>query len=321
MSDTVVLTAPRFRDSQRLQRAANNSPALRPPEQSDAVKRLQQSLVEIGFSMPISLRSGAPDGIYGAETRAVVRQFQERRGLRPDGIVGRETLSLLDKLFADEIRPHTPVIPPSCPTVEGPAAATFAAYIDLVDCAAKTRGLTTRDTLALLRQATVARSGDPILDQGFWADTILSPRFENFVELTDDPAVAIVSKSTPVADAQGSRIVSTLHLLAGLEAMCAPSAEVELGRARGATAILRAPSEAVATWLHYLVLIALRKALDDTRADAPGDWSGYFASDNPVHTAPLEGAVDAYAIRHGLSGIDCEETTVNYSRQVGIFPV
>ena len=79
------LTA-RFQSVPRMQTAVQNSPPLMKPENSPAVAALQQTLVDLGFAMPISMAKGKPDGIYGDETFRVVRQFQSQNGLKPDGI-------------------------------------------------------------------------------------------------------------------------------------------------------------------------------------------------------------------------------------------
>jgi chitosanase len=52
------------------------------------VRTLQEALNLHGFS-------NAPDGIYGPLTEALVKQFQESKGLRVDGIVGPATRSAL----------------------------------------------------------------------------------------------------------------------------------------------------------------------------------------------------------------------------------
>ena len=68
---------------------------------------LQRALDDLGFSMPISAprKAAPPDGIYGQETAATVRKFQQREGLGVDGIAGRQTLTRLDQIFiADAVR-------------------------------------------------------------------------------------------------------------------------------------------------------------------------------------------------------------------------
>jgi hypothetical protein len=74
--------------------------------------------------MPISFRGGKPDGIYGKETTAVVRQFQIDQGFSPDGWdgrAGRDTLTRLDQLFPapKPVPPKPPPPPPPIPPRRG----------------------------------------------------------------------------------------------------------------------------------------------------------------------------------------------------------
>jgi peptidoglycan hydrolase-like protein with peptidoglycan-binding domain len=94
-----MLVCPRFRNHERLQRAADNSPPLRQGESGDGVAVLQQALVHLGYAMPRSDKGEDFDGIYGPETAATVRKFQQTRALVPDGVAGRETLSTMDRIF------------------------------------------------------------------------------------------------------------------------------------------------------------------------------------------------------------------------------
>jgi hypothetical protein len=83
-----------------LQSAAENSPAMNWGEVGDAVRLVQQALLDLDFQMPISTRRhGSPDGIFGNETKDRVRAFQARHGLATDGIAGRNTLARLDQLL------------------------------------------------------------------------------------------------------------------------------------------------------------------------------------------------------------------------------
>jgi len=65
-----------------------------PPMQGDDVLKLQQRLLELGYT-----EVGAPDGIFGKMTDAAVRRFQQNNGLEVDGYVGPKTWK---KLFSAE---------------------------------------------------------------------------------------------------------------------------------------------------------------------------------------------------------------------------
>jgi hypothetical protein len=97
-----VLVSNKFSPHDRLQRAANNHPALKRREPvSVAVKAVQEALVEIGYPMPNSTLPGdGLDGNYGRETVQTVKVFQAQNGLEPiDGKAGRKTLGLLDAMM------------------------------------------------------------------------------------------------------------------------------------------------------------------------------------------------------------------------------
>jgi hypothetical protein len=61
-----------------------------------AVTQLQKGLVALGFS------AGQPDGRFGATTEAAVVDFQQSNDLTPDGIVGTDTIRLLNAALARE---------------------------------------------------------------------------------------------------------------------------------------------------------------------------------------------------------------------------
>ena len=101
------LKSEKYAGNGRLQNAFDNNPPLKIFAQGEAVRLVQEGLVADGFAMPVSTKaSGELDGIFGAETFRVVKQFQQKyadEGLlkptgRPDGIVGRHTMGKLDQL-------------------------------------------------------------------------------------------------------------------------------------------------------------------------------------------------------------------------------
>ena len=59
-----------------------------------AVTQLQKGLVALGFS------AGQPDGAFGATTEAAVIDFQQSNDLPPDGLVGTDTVRLLNAALA-----------------------------------------------------------------------------------------------------------------------------------------------------------------------------------------------------------------------------
>jgi peptidoglycan hydrolase-like protein with peptidoglycan-binding domain len=105
------LKSRRFSGNARLQSASENNPPLRKGAKGEAVALVQQTLIELGFDMPISTAQGTapPDGIYGDETVTTVYKFQAQQGFQKDGIAGHDTLHRLDDLVAakepDENRP------------------------------------------------------------------------------------------------------------------------------------------------------------------------------------------------------------------------
>ena len=99
---TDKLQSPRFAGDARLERVYHNAPPMRQGEIHEAVKKIQQALIDDGFSMPISTRKlGEPDGIFGPETFETVQAFQTKYGLlergKADGVVGTHTMGKLDR--------------------------------------------------------------------------------------------------------------------------------------------------------------------------------------------------------------------------------
>ena len=85
-----------------------SSPSASPRElgngdKGDDVKELQEQLIRLGYSMP---RYGA-DGDFGNETDLAVRQLQAKNGLKVDGIVGKKTRAVIEKLLGSQSKPST----------------------------------------------------------------------------------------------------------------------------------------------------------------------------------------------------------------------
>jgi hypothetical protein len=83
----------------RLKEALNNAPALVLNQRHEAVKVLQQALIDLR-DWRVQIPEGAT-GVYGPSTEDAVRAFQRSYGLvSRDGKAGNETLGRLDKLYA-----------------------------------------------------------------------------------------------------------------------------------------------------------------------------------------------------------------------------
>ncbi len=100
----MALNSMRFAFDARLQQVSENNPTMKRGERGEPVATVQGALVDLGYKMPVTTNNGRrqPDGIFGAETEGVVRQYQRDKRLDPDGIVGRHTLAALDDDMATE---------------------------------------------------------------------------------------------------------------------------------------------------------------------------------------------------------------------------
>lgn len=68
---------------------AGNDSALRYEDSGEEVKKLQQKLKDLGYSI------SSVDGKYGPSTKSAVKAFQRKNNLKADGIAGTQTLSIL----------------------------------------------------------------------------------------------------------------------------------------------------------------------------------------------------------------------------------
>jgi hypothetical protein len=88
----IELRSDLFKDDAVLKDVRNRRRLLRTGSRGDAVKKVQQALMVEGYD----LSKFGDDGIFGTETRTAVREFQSRWRMKVDGIVGDQTLGLLD---------------------------------------------------------------------------------------------------------------------------------------------------------------------------------------------------------------------------------
>ncbi|MCL2827215.1 MAG: peptidoglycan-binding protein [Oscillospiraceae bacterium] len=65
----------------------------------DAVRRIQNYLNRIRVNFPSIPRIENPNGVFGADTAAAVREFQRINGLTVDGVVGRATWNRITMIF------------------------------------------------------------------------------------------------------------------------------------------------------------------------------------------------------------------------------
>ena len=86
------LQSPRFVGDPVLEACMNGLHRMMAPEEGDAVRKVQQALIDLGFSIP-----GGADGVFGSDTGDAVTQFKLDHSLSPpDPVVGPGTITALD---------------------------------------------------------------------------------------------------------------------------------------------------------------------------------------------------------------------------------
>ncbi|MCA9063095.1 MAG: peptidoglycan-binding protein [Planctomycetaceae bacterium] len=98
----MALSSPWFRWSSRFRQAEQNNPPMRSGEQCQAVRVIQQAMIQLGVHpMTRSIRKyGSPDGVFGSETKQAVSKYQKDHTnptLSSDGVVGQNTMRALDQ--------------------------------------------------------------------------------------------------------------------------------------------------------------------------------------------------------------------------------
>jgi hypothetical protein len=94
MGDGHDLEAARFKGNAKLEAAYDNELLIDKGAHGDHVRLLQQSLLDMGYTLP----GFGADGDFGSETKAAIKMFQADAHARMiDGVVGPETMTLFDK--------------------------------------------------------------------------------------------------------------------------------------------------------------------------------------------------------------------------------
>ncbi|MBY0231064.1 MAG: peptidoglycan-binding protein [Gemmataceae bacterium] len=106
------LSSPRFVGNARLEAASHNRPAMNWGEVGQAVRLVQQALLDLGESLPdVAKKFGSPHGHFDDETKAAVLSFQRKHGLVQDGAPGQNTLAKMDQLLKSKAAPALPPVP------------------------------------------------------------------------------------------------------------------------------------------------------------------------------------------------------------------
>ncbi len=91
--------------------AAKGGPPLKQGAHGPAVALLQGALIDLGEKLPRSTKkSGGPDGLFGFETFTSLKHFQTAQKLTPDGVAGKKTMAVLDKLMVAKMASSVPLV-------------------------------------------------------------------------------------------------------------------------------------------------------------------------------------------------------------------
>jgi murein L,D-transpeptidase YcbB/YkuD len=77
----------------------NSNKALRPGDSSEIVLQVKQRLIELG---DLKINNASP--IYDEDLKAAVASFQQRHGLKDDGIIGKTTVAEMNVPYRDRIK-------------------------------------------------------------------------------------------------------------------------------------------------------------------------------------------------------------------------
>ena len=115
-----MLKTRRLGQDPQLQRASSPVPnaPLGSGSAGSGVAEIQDLLADLGYDLTRSMKKKGADGIFGPETLAAVKGFQQDYGLKADGLVGPKTLATME----DVIRRY-PALETPCPFKEAAVTA------------------------------------------------------------------------------------------------------------------------------------------------------------------------------------------------------
>ena len=199
-------------------------------------------------------------------------------------------------VFQDE-----PITARACPPTTVITAGSISDYVSLLLCVeALFPAFSPRQMLSLLRQLYYGNEAWSRIRSRFWNDVIPCGLGLADPRPTLGSALFESLHNSNVVDG-----VDMGHVFTGLEAMVCPSAGVEL-ETPGPNVDVAMSNEAFATWGGDLGSAAAHKVHDEVDLGTLNPWSHYFETPNSAASAEdLEGDIDAFVIRAGLSGASC----------------
>jgi N-acetylmuramoyl-L-alanine amidase len=166
-----------------------------PLHRGDDVRALQRKLNGLGFD------AGKEDGLFGPSTDRAVREFQSNVGDDPDGIVGIETITTLQRMRPTESGPGRAVVREGesvrsmRSSIEGQIVAIDAGRGDRTD------DTTVRELAAALARELSALGAEPVVFDGGELD-----RPSDLARAVNElPAAACVSLQIPPPGGDGNR--------------------------------------------------------------------------------------------------------------------
>jgi hypothetical protein len=262
-----------------------------------------------------ALRNSLPpklkiDCWFGDNTDQATRMFQICNGLlEEDGKIGENTWRELDAVNVAPPKPAPPInIPPIIFDCSPPftKAITFDQYAELVWCAEQRALYTPRRMLSLLRQIYYGHESWSHSKASTWEYVIPCGW-----SITPDPR-EILGPSLFNALQKDSKVINGTdmgHVFTGLEAMVCPTEKVTVKIPFVPNIpFVNMPNEEVATWGGDLGSAVAHKVHDE-QSEGIQPWSRYFGGSHTLASdEDLEGDIDSYAIRKGLTGAACGAT-------------